>query len=77
MSIAEAILQEVSALPPEKQEQLLSFAKFLRQQPAAVTNSEPTRSYYGVLAGKGPVPSIEDIREVRQEMWANFPDEDI
>jgi len=77
MSIAEAILEEISALPLEKQEQLLDFAKFLRQQPASVTNSAPTRSYYGVLAGKGPVPSIEDIQEVRKEMWANFPDEDI
>ena len=32
---------------------------------------------YGALADLGPAPSSEDIDEIRREMWANFPLEDI
>lgn len=35
------------------------------------------RSLYGILAEFGPAPSAEDIDEVRREMLANFPREDI
>ena len=38
---------------------------------------QPLRSLYGVLADLGPAPSAEDIDEVQQEMWANFPHDDI
>jgi hypothetical protein len=37
----------------------------------------PRRSLYGLCADLGPAPSAEDIDEVRREMWANFPREDI
>jgi hypothetical protein len=33
----------------------------------------PRRSAWGVLAHLGPPPSEEEIREVRREMWRNFP----
>ncbi|HEX5084996.1 MAG TPA: hypothetical protein VFY40_23400 [Blastocatellia bacterium] len=32
---------------------------------------------YGALSDLGPAPSSEDIDEIRREMWANFPREDI
>ncbi|MBI1281790.1 MAG: hypothetical protein GC179_26940 [Anaerolineaceae bacterium] len=41
---------------------------------------EPTRKrtpLRGILADLGPAPSAEDIDEVRQEVWKNFPREDI
>jgi hypothetical protein len=31
----------------------------------------------GICADLGTVPSSEDIAEIRQEMWSNFPREDI
>lgn len=35
------------------------------------------RSLWGLCADLGSAPSIEDIQEVRREMWVNFPREDI
>lgn len=41
-------------------------------------SEKPPRPYlYGALADLGLAPSSEDIDEVRREMWANFPREDI
>jgi hypothetical protein len=37
----------------------------------------PRPNLYGALADLGPAPSAEDIDEIRREMWANFPREDI
>ena len=35
------------------------------------------RSLLGLCADLGPAPSSEDIDEIRREMWADFPREDI
>jgi hypothetical protein len=35
------------------------------------------RSLLGLCADLGPAPSAEDIDEIRHEMWADFPREDI
>ncbi len=35
------------------------------------------RSLLGLCADLGPPPSTEDINEIRREMWAGFPREDI
>jgi hypothetical protein len=35
------------------------------------------KSLLGLCADLGPAPSVEDIDEIRQEMWAGFPREDI
>jgi hypothetical protein len=37
----------------------------------------PLASARGILAKYGSAPSDEDIAEVRREMWANFPREDL
>lgn len=37
----------------------------------------PRRSLYGVVKHLGPAPSAEDIDEMRREVWANFPRDDI
>ena len=37
----------------------------------------PLESLYGLLNGRGPSPSEEDIREARRDMWANFGEEQI
>jgi len=43
----------------------------LGQQPAR------RKSLLGLCADLGPAPSAEDIDEIRHEMWADFPREDI
>ncbi len=44
---------------------------------ATPAKKTPKRSLRGILAEFGPAPSAEDINEVRREMLANFPREDI
>jgi len=77
MSIAEAVFEKVQTLSPEEQTEVLKFVDALKQKPTAEPKPKPRRTFYGALADLGPAPSAEDIQEVRKEMWANFPDEDI
>lgn len=35
------------------------------------------RSLLGLCADLGPAPSAEEIDEIRREMWADFPRDDI
>ena len=46
------------------------------QQAMVEVNPTPKRSLYGLCADLGSAPSAEEIDEIRQEMWANFGDED-
>jgi len=57
-------------LPPDKQSELLKYADSLSTapQPAA-----PLRSPRGLWAEFDIDISEEDIRELRREMWKNFP----
>jgi len=47
------------------------------EETARRTPVPPRQSLYGLCADLGPGPSDDDIKEVRREMWANFPREDI
>ncbi|MEA5469161.1 hypothetical protein [Spirulina sp. 06S082] len=40
-------------------------------------NPSKRRSLLGICADLGTASSSEDIAEIRQEMWSNFPREDI
>jgi hypothetical protein len=78
MTIEQAVLENLQDLPTEKQQQVLDFVKFLKQQ----TNikSEPSsqfsrKSYKGMWADLGINITDQDIAEARQEMWGNFPRE--
>ena len=74
MSIEQAILKEVEALPPEKQREIYEHAKRLR---AETTKKPPFKSIEGLWAGLGISLSAEEIDENQREMWKNFPREDI
>ena len=41
MSTTEALLEELAGLPPEKQEQLLDYAKLLAKESTQVKSGEP------------------------------------
>jgi hypothetical protein len=45
----------------------------LSEEGAAPAPPTPSRSLYGLCADLGPGPTDEDIEEVRQLMWSNFP----
>lgn len=72
MSVEEAILEKVRVLPPEKKAEVLQYASGL-----AGEVRKPFRSPEGILADLAFTLTEEDLAEARQEMWANFPRDDI
>jgi hypothetical protein len=73
MSLEQAILEAVRALPAEKQQEVLSHAARLR---AEATKKRPFKSVKGLWAGLGISLSAGEIEENQREMWSNFPRED-
>ncbi len=60
-------------LSPRDQLSLIGdLTQRLRDQ-IAPADRPARRSMYGALAHLGPAPSEEDIREMRREVWKNFP----
>ena len=80
MSDSEAVtLEQVVALarqlPPLEKIRLIE-----RIAPEIERDMQPHRavkSLLGQCADLGPAPSAEDIDEIRQDMWAGFPRDDI
>jgi hypothetical protein len=70
MTVAEKIAEKMSALPPERQEEVLAFAEFLVGRCAA---KGPRQSLEGLWADLDIHITDEDITAVRREMWQNFP----
>jgi hypothetical protein len=75
------IMTLASQLSPEDKLRVIERLASLIGQDLSLSPAVPkrssNRSLYGILADLGPAPSEEDIAEVRREMWANFPREDI
>lgn len=74
MSVEQAILEAVRALPADKQQELLEHARRLRDE---TSPKQPSVSIKGLWADLGISLSAEEIDENRREMWKNFPREDI
>jgi hypothetical protein len=72
MSLETAVLETLRELPPDKQQEVLDFVRFLRQQ---TQPARPHRPLKGLWAGVHITE--DDIAEVRREMWSNFPREDV
>lgn len=60
-------VQLIEQVVPDLEAPLEAFSKGRR----------PLRSARGICADLGPAPSVEEIDEVRKEMFSNFPREDI
>jgi hypothetical protein len=71
-NLEQAILENLRQLPPEKQQEVLDFAEFLRQK---TVPKQPRRSLKGLCADLNIDLTEEDIAEARREMWGNFPRE--
>lgn len=72
MSIEQALLEKLRALPLEKQQEVLDFAEFLYQRNAV---KRTQRSIKGLWANFNIDITEKDIADARQEMWSNFPRE--
>jgi hypothetical protein len=74
MTIEEAILERVRALPPDQKKEVLDFAEFLGKRPVSDAARTPLR---GLWKDLGVSISESDIAEARREMWGNFARDDI
>jgi hypothetical protein len=74
MSVEQAILEAVRALPAEKQREILSHATRLRDQ---AIKKQPCKSLKGLWADLGVSLSAREIEKNQRELWKNFPREDI
>jgi hypothetical protein len=74
MSVEQAILEAVRALPADKQQEILNHATRLREEAA---DRRPFKSIKGLWSDLGMSLSAEEIEENQREMWKNFPREDI
>ncbi len=75
MTIEQAVVEKLRALPLEQQEKVLEFVEALQPQPP--TEKQPLRSLMGLWADLDIGITDEDIDEARREMWGNFPRDDI
>jgi hypothetical protein len=80
MSAAEATIERIlnlaADLQPKEQAQLISRLATVMEKSVPVAEAKSRPSLYGALADLGAAPSVEDIDEIRREMWANFPRDD-
>jgi hypothetical protein len=74
MSLEQAILEAVRALPAEKQQEVLNHAARLRDEAGRKT---PFKSVSGLWADLGISLSPKEIEGNQRDMWRNFPREDI
>lgn len=73
MSVEQAILEAVRALPPDKQREVLSHANRLRKD---ARPGKPFKSMKGLWSDLGISLSAEEIDANQREMWKNFPRDD-
>jgi hypothetical protein len=73
------LVQEIAAksavLPFEQQREILAFVESKLQQSQPAGRKKPFRSVRGIL-NRTLEHLEEDLQEIRQEMWGNFPREE-
>jgi hypothetical protein len=74
MSLEQAILDAVRALPAEKQQEILSHAARLRDESV---KKMPFKRVKGLWTDLGISLSSDDIEQNQKDMWKNFPRDDI
>ena len=74
MSLEQAILNVVRALPHDQQQEILNHATRLRDRS---TPGKALKSVKGLWADLGVSVSAEELDVNRREMWKNFPSDDI
>lgn len=76
MTVEEAIIEAIRALPPDKQQEILNHATRLRAA-TGTAKTPPFKSVRGLWKDLNVSLSAEEIDENQREMWKNFPREDV
>jgi hypothetical protein len=71
------ILERVTSMPLQTRVRFVERVQATVDRDLAEQDDTPKQSFYGIAADLGSAPSAEDIDDVRREVWANFPREDI
>ena len=74
MSLEQAILEAIRALPTEKQQEVLNHAARLRDE---ARRKRPFKSVKGLWTDLGVSLSPEEIEQNQRDMCRNFPREDV
>lgn len=69
MTVKEAVLEKLDAMPTFRQQELLDFAEFLEAKQLV---RKPRRSMQGVLSHLNIKFTEADMREARNEMWRGY-----
>ena len=72
MTSEEVLVEKIKVLPPDLRKEAIDFVEFLQTK---IKKKEPRVSLEGIWADMNVDITEKDIREVRDEMWANFPRE--
>ena len=72
-ALEQALLEKLRALPPDKQQEVVDFAEFLRVRYRVPGRAR--RGLEGLWADLDIDLTNDDIDEMRREAWANFPRE--
>jgi hypothetical protein len=76
MNTTELVMQKVRQLSPQQQQEVLDFIEFLFQKHQRL-EKVPSLSPFGLWADLKIDLTETDVIQARQEMWSNFPREDI
>ncbi|MFB2880258.1 DUF2281 domain-containing protein [Floridanema aerugineum] len=74
MTLEQCLLTKLKQLPADKQQELLDFAEFLSHK---TSSQPPLKTIRGLCADLKVDITAEEIQQARQEMWANFPREEL
>lgn len=74
MIVEQLVIKKIRHLPLDKQQEVLDFVEFLEYK---AMPKQPRQSVKGLWADLNVEIDEEDIAEIRNEMWQNFPREDI
>ena len=69
MTVADAVVEKLRALPKVRQQEVLDFAEFLTEKEKPKT---ARRSLRGILAGQNINFTEKDLRDARDEMWRGY-----
>jgi hypothetical protein len=67
-NVRESVVEILEVLPPEKQQELLNFARSLKMANIV----KPRKSLKGMWSNLDINITEEDIKVVRREMWGNL-----
>lgn len=73
MDIFQAVREKLRISPPEKQQEVLGFAEFLKVKHAPTKRLR--RNWIGTAVDLSVELTEEDIAQARREMWGSFPRE--